>query len=126
VHLLVDSTGLKLCGAGEWLAEKHGTMRRRSWRTLHLATEADTGQIAAAVLTDKAADDGSQVGPLLERSSLAMAPTTGTTSTPRSQRAIPMRPSSSHLAQARCQATPPRLRRRSGTRIDEVSPSAAE
>jgi hypothetical protein len=34
VHLLVDSTGLKLCGAGEWLAEKHGTSKRRSWRKL--------------------------------------------------------------------------------------------
>ena len=32
VHLLVDSTGLKLSGAGEWLVEKHGTSRRRSWR----------------------------------------------------------------------------------------------
>ena len=34
VHLLVDSTGLKLCGAGEWLIEKHGTKTRRSWRKL--------------------------------------------------------------------------------------------
>src|SRR4051794_24694824 len=34
VHLLVDSTGLKLCGAGEWLAEKHGTKRRRAWKKL--------------------------------------------------------------------------------------------
>src|SRR4051812_34527740 len=42
VHLLVDSTGLKLCGAGEWFAEKHGTKRRRAWRVLHLATDADT------------------------------------------------------------------------------------
>ena len=31
LHLLVDSTGLKLGGAGEWLVEKHGTSRRRSW-----------------------------------------------------------------------------------------------
>src|SRR5215218_3428840 len=36
VHLLVDSTGLKLCGPGEWLVEKHGTRRRRSWRELHI------------------------------------------------------------------------------------------
>src|SRR5215203_382048 len=35
VHLLVDSTGLKLCGPGEWLIEKHGTRRRRAWRKLH-------------------------------------------------------------------------------------------
>src|SRR5215210_5666009 len=34
VHLLVDSTGLKLCGPGEWLVEKHGTKTRRSWRKL--------------------------------------------------------------------------------------------
>ena len=67
VHLLVDSTGLKFCGPGEWLVEKHGTKRRRSWKKLHLATDADTGQIIASVLTDKDADDGSQVGPLLER-----------------------------------------------------------
>src|SRR6187431_2241547 len=32
VHLLVDGTGLKLCGPGEWLEEKHGTKRRRAWR----------------------------------------------------------------------------------------------
>src|SRR3954452_10758210 len=31
VHLLVDSTGLRLGGPGEWLAEKHGTRTRRSW-----------------------------------------------------------------------------------------------
>jgi Transposase DDE domain len=37
VHLLVDSTGLKFCGPGEWLEEKHGTKRRRAWRVLHLA-----------------------------------------------------------------------------------------
>ncbi len=40
MHLLVDSTGLKLCGAGEWLLEKHGTKTRRAWRTLHIGTDA--------------------------------------------------------------------------------------
>src|SRR4029453_5798474 len=40
VHLLVDSTGLKLCGPGEWLVEKHGTKARRSWRKLNLGGEA--------------------------------------------------------------------------------------
>src|SRR3954463_7805700 len=51
LHLLVDSTGLKLCGAGEWLLEKRGTRTRRSWRKLHLGVGADTGQIVAAALT---------------------------------------------------------------------------
>jgi hypothetical protein len=67
VHLLVDSTGLRLCGPGSWLEEKHGSKRRRAWKMLHLATDADTGQIVASVLTDRDADDGSQVGPLLDR-----------------------------------------------------------
>ena len=46
MHLLVDSTGLKLCGAGEWLIEKHGTTTRRSWRTLHVGLDADASQVA--------------------------------------------------------------------------------
>src|SRR3954464_6371408 len=45
VHLLVDSTGLKLCGSGEWLIERHGTRPRRSWRKVHLGMDADTGRI---------------------------------------------------------------------------------
>jgi hypothetical protein len=77
VHLLVDSTGLKLCGPGEWLIEQHGTKRRRAWRVLHLATDADTGRIVASVLTDKDADDGSRVGPLLDRIEGAVASVTG-------------------------------------------------
>src|SRR3954464_14144758 len=77
VHPLVDSTGLRLCGPGEWLREKHGTKRRRAWRVLHLATDADTGRIVASVLTDKDADDGSQVGPLLDQIEGAVASVTG-------------------------------------------------
>jgi hypothetical protein len=47
VHLLVDSTGLRLCGPGEWLVEKHGARTRRSWKKLHLGVDADTGEITA-------------------------------------------------------------------------------
>jgi Transposase DDE domain len=67
VHLLVDSTGLKLCGAGEWLLEKHGSRTRRSWRKLHIGVDAETGQIVASALTTNDVDDGSQVGPLLDQ-----------------------------------------------------------
>jgi hypothetical protein len=77
VHLLVDSTGLKFCGPGEWLIEKHGTKRRRAWRVLHLATDADTGRIVVSVLTDKEADDGSQVGTLLDQVDGPVASVTG-------------------------------------------------
>ena len=77
VHLLVDSTGLKLCGPGEWLLEKHGTKARRSWKKLHLGRDADTGQIVAATLTTNGTDDGSQVGPLLDQVAGQIASFTG-------------------------------------------------
>src|SRR5215212_610280 len=77
LHLLVDSTGLKLCGPGEWLVEKHGTRTRRSWRKLHLGVDADTGQIVATTLTTHAVDDGSQAGPLLDQVAGPVASFTG-------------------------------------------------
>ena len=67
LHLLVDSTGLKLCGPGE--------RTRRSWRKLHIGV--DTGQIIAAALTSNDVDDGSQVGPLLEQIAGPVASFTG-------------------------------------------------
>jgi len=73
VHLLVDSTGLKLCGAGEWLIEKHGTKSRRSWRKPHIGVDADTGQIVASTLTTNDVDDASQAGPLLDQVAGAVA-----------------------------------------------------
>src|SRR5688500_17855649 len=58
IHLLVDSSGLKLGGPGEWLVEKHGTSRRRSWRKLHIGFDAVTGRDV---------DDASRVEPLLDQ-----------------------------------------------------------
>jgi hypothetical protein len=77
VHLLVDSTGLRLCGPGEWLIEKHGTRRRRSWRKLHIGVDADTGQILASELTTSDVDDGSQVEALLNQITSPLALFTG-------------------------------------------------
>ena len=54
-----------LCGAGEWLLEKHGTKMRRPPR--HTGLRAGTGQIAPATLTKKDVDDGAEVGPLPDR-----------------------------------------------------------
>ena len=65
LHLVIDSIGLKLFGQGEWDAEKHGRTRR-SWRKLHLAVNAGTGEIAACHLTGNATDDAGQVPVLLE------------------------------------------------------------
>jgi hypothetical protein len=67
VHLLVDSTGVKLSGPGEWLVEKHGTRRRRAWRKLHLGVDAKTGTIVASTLTSKEVDDAAELGSLLDQ-----------------------------------------------------------
>ena len=67
LHLIVDSTGLKFHGPGEWTIEKHGTKRRKSWRVFHLGTDAQTGEIVAHLLTSKEADDAHQVGRLLDQ-----------------------------------------------------------
>jgi len=67
LDLLVDSTGLKLGGAGEWLIEKHGTSSRRSWRKLHIGVDADSGEIVAVEVTRKEIDDGAVVDALLEQ-----------------------------------------------------------
>ncbi len=77
LHLLVDSTGLRLCGAGEWLLEKHGTKTRRSWRKLHIGLDAGSGQIVAASLTAKEVHDGAEVGPLLDQITGVVASFTG-------------------------------------------------
>ena len=66
-HILIDSTGLRVFGAGEWLQAKHGKKSRRSWRKLHLAVDANTGLIVASILTEQDVDDPSQVGPLLDQ-----------------------------------------------------------
>jgi hypothetical protein len=77
VHLLVDSTGLKLGGPGEWLTEKHGAKTRRAWRKLHLGVDAGTGRIEAVELTGHETDDGSRVGALLDQVDGAVASFTG-------------------------------------------------
>lgn len=54
LHLLVDSTGIKIYGEGEWLSEKHGVRSRRRWRKLHVGVDAGSHEIVAVELT---ADD---------------------------------------------------------------------
>jgi len=67
IHVLIDSTGLQIHGAGQWLEEKHGAKFRKGWRKLHLALDADSGDIVAHVMTDQDAGDASQVAPLLDQ-----------------------------------------------------------
>ena len=51
IHLVVDSTGLKVYGEGEWKTRQHGYSKRRTWRKLHLGINADTHEIVNKVLS---------------------------------------------------------------------------
>jgi transposase len=65
-HLVIDSTGLKVYGEGEWKVRTHGKDKRRTWRKLHLAMDAATHQLIAASITDKDLLDRNAMAGLLE------------------------------------------------------------
>ena len=64
IGLIVDSTGLKICGQGEWHAKKHGKKQRRHWRKMHLGVDQE-GWIRASSVTEDHEQDPSQVTDLL-------------------------------------------------------------
>ena len=57
LNLLVDSTGIKFLGDGEWQARKHGVQGRRQWRKVHLAMDTDTSDIRAVEFTPSSDGD---------------------------------------------------------------------
>jgi len=58
IHLVIDSTGLKIVGGGQWSSDKHGdSKKRRQWRKLHLGIDVG-GFIAVSALTGSSEDDG--------------------------------------------------------------------
>src|SRR5206468_2320688 len=67
VHVVIDSTGLKVYGAGEWQTEKHAARGRRTWRKLHLAIHPDSNEILASELMSNEVGDSTMVGPLLHQ-----------------------------------------------------------
>ncbi len=68
IHLVVDSTGLKIFGEGEWLENKHKTKpKRKSWRKLHLGLDLVTGDIVCSDLTTDDVGDPTALPELLDR-----------------------------------------------------------
>ena len=67
IEVVVDSTGLKVFGEGEWKTRKHGKSKRRTWRKLHLAVNPQTQEIEAEVLTENSGHDADQVDDLLDQ-----------------------------------------------------------
>lgn len=66
-HVVVDSTGVKVYGEGEWKTRQHGVSKRRTWRKLHLGVDEKTGEILAAVVTSNSISDGEILPDLLEQ-----------------------------------------------------------
>ena len=73
MHLVVDSTGLKVYGEGEWKVRQHGWRKRRTWRKLHVGVNEATGEVVAQTLTSHRVDDASQVVDLLSQVEAAVA-----------------------------------------------------
>jgi IS5 family transposase len=67
LNLVLDSTGLKIYGEGEWKVRKHGYSKRRTWRKLHLGADPESGEIQAVCLTENKVSDDAAVKELLEQ-----------------------------------------------------------
>lgn len=66
IHVLVDSTGLKVYGQGEWMVKKHGASKHRTWLKLHLCVDANTQEIVANLLTNNSIDDSNAAKEMLK------------------------------------------------------------
>jgi len=66
-HVVIDSTGLKIFGEGEWKVRQHGYDNRRTWRKLHLGIDENTQEIVASVVTTNDVNDSQVLGEWLEQ-----------------------------------------------------------
>ena len=104
LHLLIDSTGIKVEGEGEWHARKHGGPKRRVWRKIHLGIDEQTLEVRAVEITGNHIGDAPVLPDLFGQTrrtrrlvaSRQMAPITRSNATTRSPIAAPT--PSSHRA----------------------------
>ena len=66
VELVIDSSGLKIYGEGEWKTHKHGREKRRRWLKIHTAVDPKSGECISSILTDERGADPSFLSPLIE------------------------------------------------------------
>jgi hypothetical protein len=67
LNIVMDSTGLKIYGEGEWKVRMHGVSKRRTWRKLHVGANPEDGEIQAVILTENHVSDDAAVEVLLEQ-----------------------------------------------------------
>lgn len=77
IHVLVDSTGLKIYGEGEWKTRTHGKSKRRTWRKFHIGIDSKTQSIVACEITQANVHDGTMLNPLLKSIADKVAAVTG-------------------------------------------------
>ncbi len=65
LNIVMDSTGLKIYGEGEWKVRMHGVSKRRTWRKLHVGANPEDGEIQAVLLTENNVSDDQAVAELL-------------------------------------------------------------
>lgn len=65
LNIVMDSTGLKIYGEGEWKVRMHGVSKRRTWRKLHVGANPEDGEIQAVLLTENSVSDDQAVEKLL-------------------------------------------------------------
>ena len=102
LHVVVDATGIKVCGEGEWKVKGHGGSKRRTWRKLHIGVDAATGEVVAAAVTTNDLSDSQLLPDLLTQIDADIAQVSGdgaydrhacytAISAPQAQAAIPPR-----------------------------------
>jgi Transposase DDE domain len=99
-HVVVDSTGLKVYGAGEWHAGKYRRAGRRVWRKLHRGVDDTTREILAADVTQSHVHDGRRMAALLPRIPGAIAQVSGDRGYDSAQHTMPYWPA--ELSQPSC------------------------
>jgi len=67
LNIVMDSTGLKVYGEGEWKVRMHGVSKRRTWLKLHVGANPEDGEIQAVLLTENSVSDDNAVEMLLEQ-----------------------------------------------------------
>ncbi len=77
IHLVVDSTGCKVYGEGEWKVRQYGYSYRRTWRKLHLGVDEQSGEIVAVTLSSNNVCDGEVLVDLLQQVEAPIAQVTG-------------------------------------------------
>jgi IS5 family transposase len=65
LHMVIDSTGIKVYGEGEWKVRQHGYTRRRTWRKLHIAVDEATREFVAVVVSTNSFKDSQLLPDLL-------------------------------------------------------------